>query len=75
MDKVKFLTDLNIQEIVSFIVEDSKIEYDEALDLFYKSETFKKLADEQTGLYRESAAYIYSLFKSEIQTGTFPIEQ
>lgn len=75
MDKVKFLTDLNIQEIVSFIVEDSKIEYDEALDLFYKSETFKKLADEQTGLYRESAAYIYSLFKSEIKTGAFPIEQ
>ena len=75
MDKVKFLTDLNIQEIVSYIVEDSKIEYDEALDLFYKSETFKKLADEQTGLYRESAAYIYSLFKSEIKTGAFPIEQ
>ena len=75
MDKVKFLTDLNIQEIVSFIVEDSKIEYDEALDLFYKSETFKKLADEQTGLYSESAAYIYSLFKSEIKTGAFPIEQ
>lgn len=75
MDNIKFLTDLNIQEIVTFIVEDKKIEYDEALDLFYKSETFKKLADKQTGLYRESAAYVYSLLKSEIQTGTFPTEQ
>ncbi len=75
MDYIKFLTDLNIQEIVAFIVEDNKIEYDEALDLFYKSETFKKLTDEQTGLYRESAAYVYSLFKYEIKTGTFPVEQ
>lgn len=75
MDKVRFLTDQNIQDIVAFIVEDKKIEYDEALDLFYKSETFKKLADEQTGLYRESSAYVYSLFESEVKTGTFPIEQ
>ncbi len=75
MDKIKFLTDLNIQEIIAFIVEDKKIEYDEALDLFYKSETFKKLTDEQTGLYRESAAYVYYLFNSESRTGTFPVEQ
>lgn len=69
MDKIKFLTDLNIQEIIAFLVEDRNIEHDEALDIFYKSTTFEKLADKQTGLYRESAAYVYELFKSELQNG------
>ena len=69
MDKVKFLTDLIVQEIMAFIVEDRAIEYDEAIDLFYKSQTFEKLADEETGLYRESAAYVYELFKSELKNG------
>lgn len=71
MDKVKFLIDQNTQEIIAFIVIDSKIEYDEALDLFYKSQTFEKLHDKETGLYRESAAYIYELFKTELKTGKF----
>ncbi len=69
MDKIKFLTDLNIQEIIAFIVEDKKIEYDEAIDLFYKSATFEKLTDKYTGLYRESAAYVYELFKNELING------
>lgn len=71
MDRVKFLTDQNVQEIIAFIVEDNKIEYDEALDIFYKSQTFEKLHDSETGLYRESAAYIYELFKTEQKTGKF----
>lgn len=60
---------MNVREIIGFIVEDKKIEYDEALDSFYKSETFQKLCDELTGLYRESAAYIYELFKTELAKG------
>ena len=70
MDQVKFLTDQNIQDIISFIVEDEKIEYDKAIDNFYSSKTFKKLSDPATGLYRESAAYVYELYKSEKLFGT-----
>lgn len=69
MDQVKFLTEQNIQDIVSFIVEDEKIEYDKAIDNFYSSKTFEKLSDPATGLYRESAAYVYELYKSEKQFG------
>lgn len=65
MDKVKFLMEQNIQEIISFIVEDENIEYDLAIDNFYSSQTFEKLNDEETGLYRESAAYVYELYKNE----------
>lgn len=69
IDNVKFLTELCIQKIIGFIVEDEHIEYDDALHKFYLSETFQKLNDSTTGLYRESAAYIYEIFKSEIKHG------
>ena len=69
LDQVGFLTELNIQDIVSYIAEDDNIEYDEAIDRFYRSETFLKLTDKETGLYRESAAYVYELYKAEIASG------
>ena len=69
LDQVGFLTELNIQDIVSYIAEDDNIEYDEAIDRFYRSETFVKLTDKETGLYRESAAYVYELYKAEIANG------
>ena len=66
---IGFLTELNIQDIVAFIAEDERIEYDEALDCFYRSVTFSKLTDQETGLYRESAAYVYELYKAECANG------
>lgn len=69
INQIDFLTELNIQDIVAYIAEDSGIEYDVAIDRFYCSETFLKLTDRETGLYRESAAYIYELYKAEIANG------
>lgn len=69
IDRIGFLTELNIQDIIAYIAEDTKVEYDEAIDLFYRSETFSKLTDKETGLYRESAAYIYELYKAELANG------
>lgn len=37
---------------------------------FYSSEVFEKLNEPETGLYLESPAYIYELFKSEKAVGT-----
>lgn len=72
IEQIKFLTEINIQEIIMYIVEDTGKEYDAALDEFYNSVTFSKLSDKETGLYRESSAYIYELYKTEKQTGKFP---
>ena len=69
INRIGFLTELNIQDIIAYIAEDTKVEYDEAIDLFYRSETFSKLTDKETGLYRESAAYIYELYKAELANG------
>ena len=69
MNRIGFLTELNIQDVVAYIAEDGKIEYDEAIDRFYRSAIFSKLMDRETGLYRESAAYLYELYKAELSNG------
>lgn len=69
MSKAEQLMEYNVQDIISYMVEDLKIEYDKAMDIFYNSETFEKLQDEGTGLYLESSAYIYGFFQDERKYG------
>ena len=57
------------QDNIAFLVEDLKIDISRAMRLFYTSEVYKKLLDEETGLYLESSAYVYDLFKSEHENG------
>ena len=65
MDKADWLIDSLTKEIAGFIVQDEKIEFDEALRKLYSSQIFEKLTDKQTGLYREGAAYIYQYYLEE----------
>lgn len=64
-DKTDWLIDSLTKEIAAFIMEDEKIEYDEALRRLYNSRTFEKLTDTETGLYREGAAYVYQYYLEE----------
>lgn len=65
MDKADWLIDSLTKEIAAFIVQDEKIEFDEALRKLYSSQIFEKLADKQTELYKEGAAYIYQYYLEE----------
>ena len=69
MSKAEQLMEYITQDIVTFIVEDKDIEYDEAMRQFYGSDVFEKIHDAKTGLYLESAAYVYDLFKIEQENG------
>ena len=69
MCKKDQLLEYSIQDIVDMISTDQSIEYDEAMNKFYNSEVFEKLQDEETGLYKESSAYVYDLFKDEMNFG------
>lgn len=63
------LMEYNTQDIIEFIMSDLNIDYDEAMKLFYGSETFEKLYQIETGLYLESAAYVYGIFQDERNFG------
>ncbi len=69
MSKAEMLMEYNTQDIVEFIMSDLNIDYDEAMKLFYSSETFEKLYQIETGLYLESAAYVYGIFQDERNFG------
>ena len=50
-------------------MEDFRIPVLEAMRRLYTSETFSKLNNIETGLYLESPAYIYDIYKSEKENG------
>ena len=69
MTKQELLVEYQIQDIIEYIVMDTQIEYDKAMQIFYNSHTFDKLTDHETGLYLESSAYVYGLFQDERNFG------
>ena len=69
MDKVKALIEGVTQDVIAYIVEDEGIPIEQAMNTFYNSEVFTKLSDSETGLYRESSAYVAGLLKDELANG------
>ncbi|MDR3295642.1 MAG: hypothetical protein LBT26_07440 [Clostridiales Family XIII bacterium] len=53
-----------IPEIIRNIAEEYKISEADALDSFYNSGIADALDDDETGLYGQSALYIFSLYNA-----------
>jgi hypothetical protein len=58
---------MNIPEIVKLICDRYKISEEEALDKFYTSATGASYSDDETGLYGQSALYVFGLFIEEMR--------
>lgn len=56
-------------DLAELLAKDLNMNVAEALDALYNSETYAKLADPATGLYYQSAKYVYSFLRNELQTG------
>ena len=56
-----------IPEIVRLIAKRFKISEDEALADFYKSATAQNLADEENGLYGQSAFFIFGQYLEKME--------
>ncbi|MBE6853214.1 MAG: hypothetical protein E7505_07020 [Ruminococcus sp.] len=69
MTKQGQLMEFCIQDIIESIVKEQYIEYDDAMNLFYSSQTFSKVNDPETGLYLESSDYVYAIFQDEMNFG------
>jgi hypothetical protein len=69
MDKTKALIEGVTQDVIAFLVEEDGISIEAAMDIFFNSEIFTKLTDSETGLYRESSAYVLALLRDEISNG------
>ena len=68
-NKMQYLVEGITKDIIAYIMEDEGVDLSTAITQFHNSETFTKLSDENTGLYIESSAYIYELYKDEMKYG------
>ena len=69
MSKQEQLAEYIVQDIVSYIMEDDGVDMINAMHRFFTSMTYEKLIDQETGLYRESSAYVYSIYADECVHG------
>lgn len=69
MNKRDQLIEYITQDIIAFLVEDRQIDIAEAMKVFYNSETYEKLLDDDTGLYLEGSPYMYEILKDEMEQG------
>ncbi|MDD3899327.1 MAG: hypothetical protein PHE82_10345 [Syntrophomonadaceae bacterium] len=71
MQVVNALIEGVTQDIIAYLVEDRRIEVEDAMKIFYRSIVCEKLLNKDTGLYKESSAYLYELLKDELADGEF----
>jgi len=71
MNIVNALIEGVTQDLIAYFVEDDKISIEHAMKMVYGSVLFDKLSDPETGLYRESSAYVYTLLRDELEHGEF----
>ena len=56
-----------IPEIIRLITEKYHLSEEEALDKFYTSAAGASFADDETGLYGQSALFVFGLFDKEMK--------
>ncbi len=69
MGKEQQMVEYMVQDLVEMLTESQGVEYDLAMHTIYDSEIYEKLLDTETGLYRESPAYVYGLLQDELNFG------
>ena len=66
---MQYLVEGISKDIIGYLMQDYGYELPTALNEFYNSQTYTKLADEASGLYIESSAYVYEIMKDELKYG------
>ena len=56
-------------EIIRILMEEWQYNMTQAMEIYYNSDTFERLSDQTTGLYYQSAGYVYDFLKKELTTG------
>ena len=65
-EQIQLLKDDLCVEIAGYLMDDFHYTPQEAIDVLYTSETFDRLQDDDTGLYYQSAGYVYSFLQNEL---------
>jgi hypothetical protein len=61
----KYLLEYIARDVIDMISNENNLPINNAMEIFFNSSVFEKLQDLESGLYTESASYVYEMFKSE----------
>ena len=61
----RYLMEYIIRDVIDFISRENNLSISDAMEIFFNSSVLEKLQDLESGLYTESASYVYEMFKSE----------
>lgn len=67
-DQINLLKEDLIAELVEILMIEWEYTMQEALSVLYNSDTFALLQNSDTGLYYQSAGYVYTFLEEELRT-------
>ena len=65
----EFMVDIMTRDLISLLMERQNMDMKVAFDMFYNSDTYAALNRPESGLYFQSAKYVYSILENEMKTG------
>ena len=65
----KYMKEAMAADLAELLSKDFGMSISESLDTLYNSATYDKLGNPKTGLYFQSAQYVYSFLKNELLNG------
>ena len=68
---IMFTICCKVQVIITMIKEHFNINYNEAMDLFYKSKVYRSLENKEAKMWYFSSDALFNMFLEEKETGKF----
>ena len=65
----KFMVENQTTNVIAMLVDEKHLTMHEAMNIWFNSETRKRLNNPKTGLYFQSPAYCYEYLKHELKYG------
>lgn len=67
--QIEYMQEALTVELTQMLMDNWGYSMQDALTVLYNSETFDRLSDPATGLYFQSAGYVYEYLYNELTTG------
>ena len=63
---IQFLIECLTEDLIAMLMDTYGVSLDEAADLLYNSRTYSLLENEDSGLYYQSAVYVFDMLQEEL---------
>ncbi len=65
-NEIQFQIEFLTQNLIKMLMQDKSLSMEEAMDIVYNSETYKKIENEKSGLYYQSPIYVMDILGREL---------